>query len=183
MTTDEFLDWERKQELRWEFDGHMARAMTGGTEAHAGIEVNVTTALTNRLRGTPCRARGGTLKIRIGSKIRYPDAVVTCTPADLTSDFVPSPVVIFEVLSKSTHRTDKTAKLMEYRSLDTVQHYVLLEQDQVLATMYSRSPTGWAVDQFTAGATLAMPEIGVDLPLDELYADIAFPSEVGSEEA
>ena len=180
MSLEAFLEWERGQELRWEFDGVSARAMTGGTEAHAAIEVNIVTALATRLRGTPCRVRGGTLKVRIGSRIRYPDAVVTCTAAAPGDDIVPEPVVVFEVPSRRTQRTDTTAKLLEYRSLDSLQRYVLLEQDQVLATVYARGAGGWTVDQPGAGAMLEMPEIGVSVPLSELYEGVAL--EAGGEE-
>jgi hypothetical protein len=65
MTVADFLAWEERQELRWEFDGFAPVAMTGGTEAHEIIQINLVNALTNRLRGTPCRAYGSNLKIRV----------------------------------------------------------------------------------------------------------------------
>ena len=47
-TLDEFLSWEEKQELRYEFDGFRPVAMTGGTLEHDRIQVNLVTELTNK---------------------------------------------------------------------------------------------------------------------------------------
>ena len=63
MTLDRFLAWENRQELRYEFDGFQPVAMTGGTAAHAGVQRNLITALTIRLRGKSCQPFGSELKI------------------------------------------------------------------------------------------------------------------------
>jgi Uma2 family endonuclease len=87
MTLAEFLAWEERQELRYEFDGFAPVAMTGGTRAHETIHVNLLIALGNRLRGGPCRAYGSDLKIEVAGRIRYPDAlyqvplIKTCRPS------------------------------------------------------------------------------------------------------
>ena len=70
MTVPEFLDWEAKQELRYEFDGFRPIAMTGGTYAHTAININLTTALNIGLRGKRCRPAGQNLKVQIGNSIR-----------------------------------------------------------------------------------------------------------------
>ncbi len=80
MTRDEFLTWERRQELRYEFDGFAPIAMTGGTFEHAIIQANLIRALGNRLQGKPCRALGSELKIAASGIIRYPDAFAVCSP-------------------------------------------------------------------------------------------------------
>ncbi len=169
MTPKEFLAWEAKQELKWEFDGFQPVAMTGGTDAHAAIQVNILAALRNALRGRRCYARGSEIKIEIGSKYRYPDAFVSCTPVARDSTIAIDPVVIFEVLSESTAKTDRMTKLMEYRSLPSVQRYVMLEQDQAAATVIARTETGWSLETLDASGTLAMPEIGVEVAMSELY--------------
>jgi len=79
MTSAEFLAWEAKQELKWEFDGFQPVAMTGVTDAHAAIQSNLLTALNVRLRGKRCYSRGPEIKVEIGPKYRYPDAFVSCT--------------------------------------------------------------------------------------------------------
>ena len=80
MTLDAFLDWENRQEVKYEFDGFQPVAMTGGTAAHAMIQRNLIGLLHNRLRGHRCQVFGSELKIQAGHSIRYPDAFVVCSP-------------------------------------------------------------------------------------------------------
>lgn len=176
MTPEEYLAWEEAQELKWEFDGFQPVAMNGGTAAHATIQGNLVTALFVRLRGKRCRPFGSDMRVPTGlGRYRYPDALVTCTPVRPDARDAPEPVVLFEVLSGSTEREDRKVKLQEYRSVASVQRYVMLEQDEMLATVVARTGTGWSLDQVGPAGVLAMPEIGVELLLAELYADVAFP--------
>ncbi len=173
MTLDEFLAWERRQELRYEFDGFQPIAMTGGTLEHSAIGFNLVRALQDRLRGGPCRAFHADLKVIVADHVRYPDAVVTCSPVPRGSDIVPEPVVVFEVLSKTTARIDRTVKNAEYRDTSSIRHYVMLEQEAAAATIFSRSGGKW-VSELVMGidGVLNLPALGVDLPLSEIYADI-----------
>ena len=68
MTVEQFLAWEERQELRWEFDGVEPVAMTGGTDAHEAIGGVLRALLRERLRGKPCRVRGPTLKIEVAGR-------------------------------------------------------------------------------------------------------------------
>ena len=146
MTVGEFLAWERAQALRWEFDGLRAVAMTGGSIAHSEIATNLVEALRARLGAGPCRAFRGDVKILVNGRVRYPDAVVTCTPIELGSDIVPDPVVVFEVLSPSTDRTDRIAKNGDYRATPSIRRYVMLEQGEMAATVFARrARTGSAI--------------------------------------
>jgi Uma2 family endonuclease len=170
MTVADFLAWEERQELRWEFDGFAPVAMTGGTEAHEIIQINLVNALTNRLRGTPCRAYGSNLKIRVAAdRIRYPDAFVVCSPVAPRGTVRDDPVVVFEVLSPSTARTDRVEKMHEYWETPSIRRYVLIEQDAVSAMTFARGERGWAGDVLWSTDMLALPEIGIELTLDELY--------------
>jgi len=172
MTLDDFLVWEAQQEERYEFDGFQPVAMNGGTVAHAIIGMNLTAELCFRLRGKQCRAYGPSLKALVAGRVRYPDAVVTCTPVPRGTDVVPDPVVVFEVLSASTAATDRIAKNEEYRLTPSITRYVMLEQTSQAATVFARAGDDWVGHVITGDALLAMPEIGVELPLPELYANI-----------
>ena len=80
MTKEEFLAWEERQELRYEFDGFQPVAMTGGTYEHDAIQVNTVRALGNRLQGQPCRIHGSSIEFEVMGRVRYLDAFATCTP-------------------------------------------------------------------------------------------------------
>ena len=99
---------------------------------------------------------------------------MSCTPVARNVTVAADPVVIFEVMSESTSRTDRTTKLLEYRSLPSVQRYVMLEQDQAVATVFTRAETGWGLDKLGVGDVLLMPEIGVEVPVSELYDGLDF---------
>ena len=173
-TVEQFLAWEEKQELRYEFDGARPIAMTGGTYEHDAIQVNLVTALSTRRRGKPCRVHGNSLKIRVLNSIRYPDAFVTCTPVQRGSMVVYEPVVIFEVISKSTAHTDRMVKNREYAGTASVRRYIMLEQTAPEGMMFTRSGEAaeWLGQIIGAETILHMPEIGIELPLAELYANI-----------
>jgi len=174
MTLPEFLEWEERQELRHEFDGRQTVAMTGGTVAHDIISMNLAASLVTRLRGKPCRAYGSNLKIEVMGSIRYPDAFVSCAPASPSSTVLTEPVVIFEVLSKSTARTDRVAKNREYAATASVRRYVMLEQSEIAATMFERIGDDWVGHILAESAVIDMPEIGIELPLAELYEGLDF---------
>lgn len=173
-TLESFLEWEAAQEFKHEFDGFEPVAMAGGTDAHSGLQVNLAAALVARLRGRLCRFRGSDLRVRTAlGTIRYPDGMVICSPAEPRATIVADPTVVFEVLSDSSQATDRIAKMAEYRATPSIRSYVMLEQEHVQATVFSRTDDGdWVGHVLRAGETLALPEIHVELPLDELYEGI-----------
>jgi Uma2 family endonuclease len=183
MSLAEFLTWEEKQELRYEFDGFRPVAMTDGTLVHETICGTLRALLYQRLRGKPCRAWGPTTKIEVQGRIRYPDAHVNCTPFAPDATIVPEPVVVFEVLSPGTSRTDRIEKLREYQATASIARYVILEQDSIAATVFSRMGAEWIARALTDGDTLQMPEIGIELALSEIYSDVSFDDPVGADTA
>jgi Uma2 family endonuclease len=182
-TLAEFLEWEERQPLRYEFDGVGPVAMTGGTAGHAVVQRNLAIAVGGRLRGKPCRFYGSDLKFQVAEgHVRYPDGMVVCRPVDRTATVVYDPVIVFEVLSPSTGRDDRIVKAREYQATPSVQRYVMLEQDAVGATVYARSGNAWTHEILVAGSILALPEIAVSLPLAELYEGVVFEAEQGGDQ-
>jgi Uma2 family endonuclease len=178
MTLAEFLEWEERQPLRYEFDGVGPVAMTGGTYGHSTIRGNLAIAIGGRLRGKPCRFQGSDLKFQVAEGyVRYPDGMVVCSPVDRTATVIYDPVIVFEVLSPSTTRDDRIVKAREYQATPSVQRYVMLEQDGAGATVYARSGATWTHEILVAESLLSLPEIGVELPLAELYEGIVFEAE------
>ncbi len=174
MTLAEFLAWEERQELRYEFDGFRPVAMTGGTAAHDRITLNLRAALRDRLRGKRCEPYGPNVKIEAAGSIRYPDAFVSCRPFDPAASLVEEPVVVFEVISEGTARTDRIDKLRAYFATPSIQRYVIVEQTSAAATLFVRNAAAWQAIPLTAEDTIPLPEIGIELPIAELYIDIDF---------
>ena len=130
-----------------------------------------------RLAGSRCQVFGPTLKIEVAGRIRYPDAFVACTPGQAKQTVVRDPVVVFEVLSEGTSRTDRIAKLREYGATPSIQRYVILEQDAIAAMVFVRKGTDLVAETLTADDTLRMPEIDVEVPMAEFYTGIDLTEE------
>lgn len=107
--------------------------------------------------------------------VRYPDGMVLCGPVSASATFVEQPTIVFEILSPSTHTVDRIDKCQEYASVRSVQRYVMLEQDRIAATVFERPGEDWVAHLLLSGQVLAMPEIGIELSLNELYDGIAVP--------
>ncbi len=172
MTLTEFLAWEERQPTRFEFDGFQAVAMTGSTVAHNRIMRRLHRALERRLEGQLYEPFGPDVKIVVDGRARYPDAVVSCVPQTDSTQVIENPVVVFEVLSESTSRTDRIEKVCVYQATPSILRYVILEQDSIGAMVFERRDQTWAASTLTEGDRLMMPEIGVEIPLAELYADL-----------
>jgi Uma2 family endonuclease len=173
MTLRQFLDWEERQQRKYEFDGFRPVAMVGARAAHAAIQGNLIGALHARLRGKPCRAYGSDLKILVAGHIRYPDAFVLCRPIAANETVIDDPVVVFEILSEGTRHTDLVLKNQEYRDTPSILRYVILEQTAAGGVAYWRHGDAWCADILSGDeAVLRMPEIAVELPLSEIYEDV-----------
>ena len=177
MTLAEFLDWEERQELPFEFDGFGPVAMNGGTIEHALIQANLHGALHTRLRGGRCRAYNAGLKVEVAAHIRHPDVFVVCSEQTRGATIARQPVVVFEILSPGTSRTDRIVKAREYGETESIQRYVILEQTGQAATVFTRMNGLWASVVIEGDTDLTMPEIGVTVPLAEIYLDVTFPPE------
>lgn len=181
MSLEEFLAWEERQERPFEFDGFGPVAMNGGTFAHDRITFNVQKALDARLQGKPCRPCGPNVKIVVAGRVRYPDVIVTSKPVGLAATVVDEPVIVFEVVSEDTARTDRIEKLREYQATASIRRYVILEQKSIGANVFVRSGDLWIAAPLSDNDTLSMPEIGVDIPLAEFYAGLDMPAELSSD--
>jgi Uma2 family endonuclease len=175
MTLDAFLEWESRQELKYEFDGFQPVAMTGGTAEHSQIQFNLLGLLFSGLRGHRCRGHGSELKIQVAGRIRYPDAFIVCSPVPRGATVVHDPVVVFEILSPSTSDTDHFDKNLEYRDTPSIRRYVMVEQSRRGATVFSRNGDDWVGHVLTGDDDLALPEVGITLPMAELYEGVTFP--------
>jgi Uma2 family endonuclease len=181
MTVEAFLEWEEGQPTRFEFDGFHPRAMTGGSAGHSRVQRNLIMALGSRLRGGPSEAFGSGLKILAAGSVRYPDAFVVCTPVHDKAVFVTDPVVVFEIISPSTSGMDRIIKNQEYRDTPSIQRYVILEQDRQAATVFSRDHGDWAGHLLAGDVDLAMPEIGISVPLADLFVGVELATDPPAE--
>jgi Uma2 family endonuclease len=174
VSLDAFLAWEEAQNARYERVGGVVRMMAGETADHDRIGVNVAAALHSRLRGSSCAAHGSNLKVvSPRGDVFYPDAFVRCGSLSGRSTTAGDPVVVVEVLSESTALSDLTRKRQAYKTIPSLRVIVYVSPDRARIDLVRRGTDGrWddedAVESMEA--ELALPEIGVSLPMAEIYA-------------
>ncbi|MBV9287132.1 MAG: Uma2 family endonuclease [Hyphomicrobiales bacterium] len=103
-------------------------------------------------------------------------------PVDRTATVIHEPVVVFEILSPSTAANDRIVKAREYQATPSIRRYVMLEQDSIGATAYARAGDSWTHEILIADSILALPEIGVEIPLAEFYEGIVFDDKLEDDE-
>ncbi len=176
MTREQFLDWVERQESPYEFDGFEPQAMTGGNRNHARLCSNLLYALRQRLEQTGWEVLPEAGIATVGHAVRYPDVLITRTEGPPTDLLMPGPVVVFEAVSPSSSRLDRHTKMREYRAVDSIRRYVILDNLGPDLLVYSRQgpDQDWIADALTAGDTLPIPEAGISVPVDELFRGVVF---------
>jgi len=171
-TQDQFFAWVRGQEGRYEFDGFEPVGMTGGSINHNRITLNIHAELRARLRGGRCEPLGPDAGVAtIGSAVRYPDALVTCSQLTGNALTVPGVVIIFEVVSPGSSRTDRIVKVREYAAVPSIRRYVILESSTAGITVFARAipESPWSAATLTGDETLHLPEIETEIPVTAFY--------------
>jgi len=174
---DDYLAGEPNSAIRHEYLAGTVYAMAGAGEKHNRIAGNLFFHLRAASRGRPCGVFISDMKLRIddSDSFYYPDVMVTCDPADTQPLFKKLPCLLVEVLSPSTETIDRREKLLAYRKLPTLRHYVLASQDQRWVQWHRRNDLGqWEVFDLQDPYTLHLtcPGIEVRLTLDDIYEDV-----------
>lgn len=178
LSVEDYLAGEILSDTRHEYLGGAVHAMAGGTVNHALIASNLIGTLFNHLKGKPCRAYGSDMKVRIDladlTRFYYPDVQVVCDSRGGHFHWQDRPVVIVEVLSESTFRTDLNEKRSAYLAIPTLQVLLFIESEAATALVLRRKPSGGFAEEFHSGldAVIELPEIGASLPLADVFDGI-----------
>jgi Uma2 family endonuclease len=178
LTVAEYLAGEERSDVKHEYLGGTVHAMAGSNNRHSAISTNAVGSLFANLRGKPCRAFNSDAKVRIElpdhTRFYYPDAMVVCQPNPPTDHFQDQPVVVIEVLSDSTRRTDLGEKRDAYLTIPSLKVLIFVEPDSPEVLVHRRKPEGgFAIELHSGpGAILPLPEIEAELPLAELYENL-----------
>lgn len=184
MTPEEFFRWQEGQDEAFELADGMPRPrnrmMSGASAQHDLVKVNLIVALHRTLRGSAGRPMTGAVAIRTAAAtLRRPDVTVDCAPLVLDSYEAREPRLVVEVASPSTTIVDRTVKLEEYKRHPSLRYIFLLETVAPVALLYRREAEGWQPELFEGlDAVIALPEIGAELALAEIYDGLAFPPRI-----
>lgn len=141
MSEQEYLAFEEKSKIRHEYMDGEVFSMAGATRRHNLATTNISRILGNQLEETECEVYTSDfrVKIREGHNV-YPDVVVACDDVltESSETTLLNPIVVFEVLSKSTEKRDRGEKAEDYYKLNSLQDYVLVSQYRVRVEHFSR---------------------------------------------
>ena len=171
---DEFLELEIHSQERHEFvDGNLF-VMPGGTDRHNGIALNLVMILRPIVLKRGCQLYANDVLIRTPDEIGYyPDVFITCDSSEDSPRVKRRPNTIVEVLSDTTEKFDRTEKLRNYRTIPSLEMYVLLEQDSILAEVYAKQHDGsWRHDVLREGSSIAFSSLDLMVPLADLYENL-----------
>jgi Uma2 family endonuclease len=165
---EDYLASEQVSDVKREYIEGQVYAMAGAGYNHNCVSANMLRELGNHLKGTPCATFMADIKVKLGRDYVYPDVLVECGKMRGDDLFASSPVIIVEVLSRSTRKTDMTTKLIRYINLPSLQEYVLIEADIALVQVMRRSK-GWMPEYFFLGDNVYFESIDLSLPVEAIY--------------
>ena len=179
-TPEEYLALEEKAEYRSEFVNGYIFKMAGGTESHIQISFNTTRIFADKLRGK-CRAYQSDMKVWVeqSGTFFYPDVTIVCGERKFhkdRTDIVENPILLVEVLSKSTEEYDKNDKFFTYQNIESFQEYVLISQNKPVVQQFIRQKDGnWKI-KATIGlnSKVYFESVETELLINDIYDLVEF---------
>lgn len=179
-TPEEYLALEEKAEYRSEYVNGYIFKMAGATEAHIQISFNTARLFSDKLRGK-CRAYQSEMKVWVEESRTYfyPDVTVVCGERRFhkgNTGIVENPILLVEVLSRSTEDYDKNDKFFTYQNIESFQEYVLISQHKPVVQRYvKQADENWVI-KATIGlkSKVYFESVDVEFSLEDIYDLIEF---------
>lgn len=172
----EYLALELTAATKHEYHRGEIIAMVGASMDHNQITINLSTLLHVRLAGGACRVFASDFRVRVSAfgDYSYPDVVVVCGKprlGEMKPDTLINPAIIFEVLSPSTEAYDRGDKFAAYRTIETLQEYVLVSPAVLRVEQFTRMEGGlWRLREVAGReASLELSSVNCTLPLRDVY--------------
>ncbi|NEP78094.1 MAG: Uma2 family endonuclease [Okeania sp. SIO3C4] len=156
-------------------------SITGGTPNHNQISLNFSAALNFSLKNQSYRVFVADQRLWIPNKsiYTYPDVMVTSGDLQLQTgrkDTILNPLIIAEVLSKSTRNYDKDEKFAAYRTIPTFQEYLLIDQYAMqVEKYYQTAHKQWIFSEYNeASETISLNSISFQITMADIYNKVEF---------
>jgi len=180
VSPEEYLAIERAAEYKSEYVNGEVFAMTGASRKHNLIAGNIYGELRQQLKGKPCEAYPGEMRVKAPAarSYVYPDIVVVCGEPqfeDSYFDTLLNPTMAVEVLSKSTQSYNRLAKSAYYRTIDSLVEYLLVSQEEYRVEQYvKQADARWLLsDVRSLESVIELKSIDCSLALRDLYDRIS----------
>lgn len=186
-TPEEYLELERKSEIRHEYIDGEVFEMAGAGKRHNRISTNIIRLLDSQLLERDCNVYASNMRVKIAStgKYTYPDIVGTCGGdefEDERDDTLLNPTLLIEILSKSTEAYDRGTKFEFYQTIESFSEYILITQEPVRVEQFVRQDKNtWTYLEFrNPEDIIELNSIDCELLLQDVYYKVeqTFPKEV-----
>ena len=182
LYVDEYLNLEAKSRIKHEYTDGKIFAMAGASRNHSLIASNINRNVGNQVVPRGCEVHQSDLRVRVrDTHYVYPDIVVVCGEAFMAEsggDTLLNPLVIFEILSKSTESRDRQSKASDYLALDSLQEYDLVTQTKMQIEHFVRqSKKQWQLTIYTEAAEeIYFPSLDCRVTVEQIYQMVKFPA-------
>ncbi|KAF0220955.1 MAG: hypothetical protein FD167_5050 [bacterium] len=176
----EYFEIEKASDIKHEFVYGEIFAMVGASRNHIRITTNLTRRLEDQFDSSTCETLGSDTRIRTNDHLyRYADVSVACNAQFEVFEGLDSlinPILIAEILSRSTARFDRDTKFREYQQIESFRYYLLVAQNEVLATLFTRQENNiWTSQNFTSlDDVINLPAINCKLIMRDIYLRVRF---------
>lgn len=168
LSVQAYLEGEANSQIKHELLDGLILAMAGASANHERIANNIIINFGTHLRGKPCEPFGSDMKVRVRDNFFYPDVLVDCNFDESEPYFTTTPVIIVEVISRSTRKMDEKTKLLEYINILSLKEYVTIEQDFVDITVHRKSDD-WRSTHYFLEEEIYFESIDLTLAVAEIY--------------
>ena len=179
MTVEEYFRFEESSEIKHEYVAGEVYAMSGATVRHNRLAGNIFGRLFPVARRGPCDVFMAEMRVEVArDRYYYPDVAIVCTPVAESDIVARSPCVVVEVTSPSTARIDRGEKLDAYRSISSLQAYLILDHRRRRVERHWRGALGseWRREETVGEGRVRVPCLDVELTLDEIYERVELPA-------
>lgn len=179
-TPEEYLIKEREADFKSEYREGDIVAMPGASRQHNLITVNISSSLHIQLLDRSCEVYTNDMRVKVSNTglYTYPDVIVVCDEPhfeDKNFDTLLNPTVIVEVLSPTTETYDRNEKFASYQTLESLQEYILVSQNNRNVEQYLRTGEDWVLSVFrSVEDVMQLASIECRLALQAIYAKVKF---------
>lgn len=176
-TVEEYLQMERASNEKHEYYQGEIFAMAGASDRHNIISTNLIGEFYLKLKKSPCHPYGSDMRIHIpeNTLFTYPDITIICGDLNLFDkerDTALHPLILIEILSKSTRNYDRVGKFKLYRDIPTLKEYMLVDSEAICVEIFRKKEHNhWELEEYKSlKEIVTLPAINASLSMEDIYA-------------
>ncbi|HEY9342672.1 MAG TPA: Uma2 family endonuclease [Hanamia sp.] len=173
-TVPEYFLLEESGDVRHEFINGNLIEMSGASREHHFICQNILLALlySTKPLGFNVFIENMKVKIQNENQYYYPDIFITREPETDENKYVQfEPELIVEVLSETTRAKDMVDKFIQYRKINSLNYYLIVEPEKYLVLCNFKDEKGeWDMVSYTQpDEIIQLPKLNISLSLADIY--------------